>query len=400
MQTTNTFNQYRLIMLDKLCRSQVPQPERTAMVEVIMILILSILYGLILYNPHQVARELGIPAKQLYRRLHSLSARAWRWRRLLLLERMMTQAALQRLQEYQTRSPATRARRQASLSIDDTVQKRLGKVLSYVWSWYSGQAQKTLAGQDLVGIVLCLNGEILPVRLVWVSKQGQGRGPTGKPALVLQIMKELKEEFAQAGVDLTALGVSLDSWWISHTFSAQLEGLGFDKQVICGKSHLILETEQSRQALGAHRKQIELKSGWGLGAQTSGATAEGEQSEVGAGGSHFLPAAADKGLCAVVSGAGRALRTYEALRLWENYHGVEVFWKRLKSWLGLGRMQLRGREGAWAELALRGLAYLLALALWGPHRRTLAQLRHWLHRQGTFIELVQEHFHPKGWGIA
>lgn len=113
--------------------------------------------------------------------------------------------------------------------------------------------------------------------------------------------------------------MSLDSWWISHQFSAQLEELGFDKQVICGKSHLILETEQSRQALGVHRKQIELPGGWGQ--------------------------------------------------------------KR-------------------AARRLRGMAYLLALALWGPPVQTLAQLKHWLHRQGTFMGLVQEHFHPKGWGIA
>ncbi len=388
MHVEKAINQYRLILAEKLGRCQGQPQERRALIEVVMILLIGILYGL--YNPHQVARELGIAPKQLYGQLHSLSARAWRrW-----VERMMTQAALQRLQEHQTRSPATQSRRQASLSIDDTVQKRLGKVLSYVWSWYSGQAKKTLKGQDLVGIVLCINGEILPVRLVWVSKQG--RGPTSKPALVLQIMKELKEEFAQAGVDLTELGVSLDSWWISHTFSAQLEELGFDKQVICGKRHLILDTEQSRQALGAHRKQLELKSGWGH--KRAARRLKGNNPKLGRVAAIFFERPRTKAF--VLLCPGRALRSCEALRLWENYHAIEVFWKRLKSWLGLGQMQLRGREGAWAELALRGLAYLLALALLGPQRPTLAQLRHWLHRQGTFMEWVQEHFHPKDWGIA
>lgn len=42
----------------------------------------------------------------------------------------------------------------------------------------------------------------------------------------------------------------------------------------------------------------------------------------------------------------RALRTCEALRIWSNHHAVETFWKRMKSWLGLGRMQVRGRAGA------------------------------------------------------
>jgi len=84
----------------------------------------------------------------------------------------------------------------------------------------------------------------------------------------------------------------------------------------------------------------------------------------------------------------RALRTCEALRLWQNYHAVETLWKRLKRWLGLGQMQLRGRAGAWAEVAWRGLAYLLALSSFGTEAASLAQLTHWWHRQGTFADLI------------
>lgn len=96
----------------------------------------------------------------------------------------------------------------------------------------------------------------------------------------------------------------------------------------------------------------------------------------------------------------RALRTCEALRLWQNYHAVERFWKRLKRWLGLGQMQLRGRAGAWAEIALRGLAYLLALSLFGTEAASLAQLTYWLHRQGTFADLINEHFQFDSLGLS
>ncbi len=96
----------------------------------------------------------------------------------------------------------------------------------------------------------------------------------------------------------------------------------------------------------------------------------------------------------------RALRTCEALRLGQNYQAVETFWKRLKRWLGLGQMQLRGRAGAWAEVALRGLAYLLALSLFGAEAASLAQLTHWLHRQGTFADLINEHFQLDFLGLA
>ncbi len=251
MNLADMITQYRIILASQLSRG----PERKAFVEVVMMLLVGMLQGL--YNPHQVAEELAIPAKQLYSRLKELSAEAWR----RVLDRMMGQAALERLKTYQGLSAASRSRQQASLSIDDTVQKRLGEVLSYVWAWYSGQAKQVVKGQDLVGIVLRIGGAIIPLRLVWVSKQG--RGSTRKPAVVLKAMAELKEWLAQQGVDLTALGVSFDSWWVNEGFSQPLADLGFDKQVICGKSHLVLETEQGRQSLRAHRAEIDLEVGWG-----------------------------------------------------------------------------------------------------------------------------------------
>ena len=88
----------------------------------------------------------------------------------------------------------------------------------------------------------------------------------------------------------------------------------------------------------------------------------------------------------------RLLRTCEGLRIWANHQAVETFWKRLKKWLGLGQMQSRGRRGAWAELSLRVVAYFFALDLFGVNGTTLAQITHWLRRQGRFAELINEHF--------
>jgi hypothetical protein len=60
-------------------------------------------------------------------------------------------------------------------------------------------------------------------------------------------MAEVKE-----WVELTALGVSFDSWWVWEGFSRALRDLGFHKQVICGNGHLVLGTEQERSpTLGA-----------------------------------------------------------------------------------------------------------------------------------------------------
>lgn len=88
----------------------------------------------------------------------------------------------------------------------------------------------------------------------------------------------------------------------------------------------------------------------------------------------------------------RALRTCEALRIWSNHHAVETFWKRMKSWLGLGKIQIRGRAGAWAELCLRVLAYVFGQRIMDSHAETFAQLTSWLRQQPTFAQLIDEHF--------
>lgn len=204
LKKEDSIKQFRAILTAKLLRKQ----ERKEFIEIIMILIVGLLWGL--YNPHQVAQQLGISAGKLYATLKSMSAAQWR----ALLEKIMIERAAERLRQYSRSSAAKRSRLQATLSVDDSVVKRLGEVLSYVWAWYSGQSQQVINGQDLVGIVLRIDCEIIPLSLVWVSKQG--RGATSKPEVLLAEIERLKAHFAREGMDLTHLGISLDSWWISQ----------------------------------------------------------------------------------------------------------------------------------------------------------------------------------------
>ncbi len=120
MELPNAIKQFRAILTQKLCRKQ----ERTEFVEVIMVLLVGMLWGL--YNPHQVAQQLGVSPQELYATLNRLSATEWR----RLLDEMMLERALARLRPYAQGSAATKSRRQASLSIDDSVVKRYGKLLS------------------------------------------------------------------------------------------------------------------------------------------------------------------------------------------------------------------------------------------------------------------------------
>src|SRR5919197_1599730 len=108
MELRDAITQFRAILLPHLARKQ----ECGEFVEIILVLLVGLLWGL--YNPHQLARQLGCAPGEFYQALHSLSARQWR----ALLATSMVEQALARLHHYQQRSPATRSRLQATLAVD------------------------------------------------------------------------------------------------------------------------------------------------------------------------------------------------------------------------------------------------------------------------------------------
>jgi hypothetical protein len=165
MHFKEIIRQFRVVLTSKLSSRE----DRSELIEITMILIVGLLCGL--FNPNQVAQQLGVSPNKLYSTLREMDARRWR----VLLEKLVLEAAREELKNYESASASSRSRLQASLSIDDTLVKRLSEVLSYVWAWYSGQAKSVRRGQDLLGIVLKINGRILPLSLVWVSKQGEAR---------------------------------------------------------------------------------------------------------------------------------------------------------------------------------------------------------------------------------
>jgi len=378
MELKEQLTYYRGILLQKLGRAQ----EKEETVEIMLILAMGMLSGL--YNPHQAAVQLEISPKQFYEKLKEMSLYHWR----KLLDAMMMEAAIERLKEYKELSAASQSRRQASISVDDSLIKRLGKALSYVWSWYSGQIHQVTRGQDLLGIVLKIGKQIIPLKLMLVSKQGSKN--TNKPELLVKEMNALKAAFSEAGIDITSLGVSFDSWWLGKDISAKLSDIGFHKQVICAKAVTQLEIKGEQKSVAEYFFEGCLKSGWGH--TTAARRLKGNNPKLGKVAVVLFDVARSKTFALVAP--AQPLRTCEALRIWLNHPAVETFWKRLKHWLGQGKMQLQKCEGAWAELCLRVLAYFLAMRLFDKQVRTLAQLYHWLRRQNTFSELIREHFHP------
>ena len=108
------------------------QCQRKA-IEVLTWLILGHLFGL--YNPNQLADALGIAKSMLYSHLASFSCYQKMtakptsfWKRLLL--EVSCKQATELIEETEAMSDATKSRRRITLSVDDTVQERSGKVLS------------------------------------------------------------------------------------------------------------------------------------------------------------------------------------------------------------------------------------------------------------------------------
>ena len=68
MELHDAITQFRLLLTAKLSARQ----ERKEFIEIIMILLVGLLWGL--YNPHQVATQLGVSPAGLYAALKRLSA--------------------------------------------------------------------------------------------------------------------------------------------------------------------------------------------------------------------------------------------------------------------------------------------------------------------------------------
>ena len=121
--------------------------------------------------------------------------------------------------------------------MDDSVIDRVGKRLRCTWSWYSGRWKKVVNGQNLLGIVLTINGKAIPIHLLFCSKQGCKN--TDKPSLLLSMLTLLQEEFDKHDVDITTIPITMDSWYVSEPLKQELHKLGFTNIVVVGKSNYV-----------------------------------------------------------------------------------------------------------------------------------------------------------------
>src|SRR5881396_478453 len=159
--------------------------------EVLMVLALAHLFGF--YNPKQLSDFLDIPHQSFYTALKGWSV--YHVKKMLRL--FMVKQAAEKLKPVMNKSRSTRSRAGVTLSIDNSVMDRFGKLLRCTYSWYSGRCHDVVCGQDLLGIVLTINHIALPLHLLFCSKQG--RYNTNKADLLIFILSRLKAEFHREG---------------------------------------------------------------------------------------------------------------------------------------------------------------------------------------------------------
>jgi len=308
----------------------------------------------------------------------------------MLLRFMVKQAAEQR-KPVLSKSAATRSRAGMTLSIDNSVMDRFGKLLRCTWNWYSGRYHKVIRGQDLLGIVFTINHIAFPLPLLFCPKQG--RYHTNKADLLIFMLTQLKDDFDREGIDITQLPLTMDSAFVSQELRQRLHQLGFTQIIIAGKGNYVFTIHGKKQAALAWKKALILQTPtWGIDVPSR--RIWGQSPTFGSLILFFFRKSTTRSYY-LMNFSQEALRGAEIWHIWRQHHGIECFWKMLKSIFHMRSMQLQG-DGLYTALLIKVLAYVLALRL-QAHRAfsklTLTQIMRQLSREEDLRDFLTTHFH-------
>jgi hypothetical protein len=339
------------------------------------------------FNPKQLADFLHIPHQQLYRQLKDWSVYYLKE----MLIRFMVKQAVEQLRPVLHKSAATQSRAGLTLSVDNSVMDRCGKLLRCTWSWFSGRYHKVVRGQDLLGIVLTINHIALPLHLLFCPKQG--RYNTNKADLLIFMLSRLKTAFAHEGIDLTKIPLTMDSWFVSQPLRQRLHQLGFTKIIIAGKSDYTFTINRKKQQASQWKKDLILHSPqWGI--DVLSCRVQGHSPTFGSLILFFFQKSTTRSFY-LMNFSQVSMRGAEIWHIWKQHHLIECFWKILKSIFHIRSMQLQG-NGLYAALLIKMLAYLLAIRL-KAHRSfsklTITQIMRNLSRNHDLRDLMMMHFH-------
>jgi hypothetical protein len=308
-----------------------------------------------------------------------------------MLLRFMVKQAAEKLKAVMGKSDATRSRAGMSLSIDNSVIDRFGKLIRCAYSWYSGRYHKVIRGQDLLGIVLTINHIALPLHLMFCPKQG--RYHTKKADLLIFMLKQLKLEFYREGIDITQLPLTLDSGYVSQELRERLHKLGFVKIIIAGKGNYVFTIEGQKWDASTWKKVLMLDDPkWGIDVPSY--RTWGYSPTFGLLVLLFFRKSTTRSYY-LMNFSQMALRGAEIWHIWKQHHVIECFWKIMKSILQIRSMQLQG-DGLYTALLIKVLAYLLAVRLQAQgvfSKLTITQIMRKLRREEDLRDFLATHFH-------
>ncbi len=353
--------------------------------EVLMVLAIANLFGF--YNPKQLADFLDVPHQKFYAELKEWSV--YHVKKMLL--RFMIKQAAEKLRPVMSKSDSTRSRAGMSLSIDNSVMDRFGKLIRCTYSWFSGRYHKVIRGQDLLGIILTINNMALPLHLLFCPKQG--RYHTKKADLLIFMLKQLKAEFHREGIDITLLPLTLDSGYVSQELRNRLHQLGFSKIIIAGKGNYVFTIDGQKWDASTWKKVLMLEEGkWGI--DVPSCRTRGYSPTFGSLVLFFFRKSTTRSFYLMNFSQG-ALRGAEIWHIWKQHHVIECFWKIMKSIFQIRSMQLQG-DGLYTALLIKVLAYLLALRLQAQgvfSKLTITEIMRKLRREEDLREFLETHFH-------
>jgi len=353
--------------------------------EVLMVLAVAHLFGF--YNPKQLADFLEVPHQQFYTELKEWSV--YHVKKMLL--RFMVKQAAEQLKPVMSKSGATRSRAGTTLSIDNSVMDRCGKLLRCTWSWYSGRHHKVIRGQDLLGIILTIHHIAFPVHLLFCPKQG--RYHTTKAEVLLFMLTQLKTAFLCEGIDITQLPLTMDSAYVSQELRERLHQLGFSQIIIAGKGNYVFTIDEKKQDALTWKKELTLESPkWGI--DVPSCRLWGYSPTFGLLILFFFRKSTTRSYY-LMNFSQESLRGAEIWHIWKQHHMVECFWKIMKSIFQIRSMQLQG-DGLYTALLIKVFAYLLALRLQAQgvfSKLTITEIMRKLRREEDLRDFLVTHFH-------
>ena len=350
-------------------------------VETLLVLSICHLFGL--YNPNQVADALKLPKARLYREIGSLSL----YHAKSLNLRLGCAMALDFIKDAESKSASTQSRRCITLSVDDTNLPRNGETLAYTSNYWSTTQKTSIWCQNVLGITLKIGSVVLPLDMRLVSKQG--RGNTDKPSLVIVMIKEVLEFFDAHEIDLRKYPITFDSWYGSRKLVETLSDLGFASILVHGKNNYVMRIGDTTAKLSVHKKDVELREDqWGCDKPVCRLKAESPTF-----GKCVVIFFRDRGKIRTLLVFGKPLRTCEAVRIWSQHHGIEQYWRYLKSSLRVSAMSLESREGAYVSLGIKVISYLILLQVSIAERRTFHQIQLQLTGERQILTDFMTHFH-------